>query len=111
MAARVFPCGSAVPDASSLNFVSGETIAAGVLTAVSTAGEIYVHVYGVLSSLMPLGDAKERGYASFTPVRRVDTRNGLGDVIDEPVAYRSIEIPRDMAGIDHSDISAVCNSR
>ena len=108
--ATVFPCGSTVPDASSLNFVNGETIAAGVLTAVSTAGEICVYVYGEAHVIVDATGviAKDRGYASFTPVRRVDTRNGLGGVIDEPVAYRSIEIPvRDMAGIDHSDISAV----
>ncbi len=108
--ATVFPCGSTVPDASSLNFVNGETIAAGVLTAVSTAGEICVYVYGEAHVIVDATGviAKDRGYASFTPVRRVDTRNGLGDVIDEPVAYRWIEIPvRDLAGIDHSDISAV----
>jgi hypothetical protein len=108
--ATVFPCGSTVPDTSNLNFDSGETIAAGVLTAVSTAGEICVYVYGEAHVIVDATGviAKDHGYASFTPVRRVDTRNGLGDVIDEPVAFRSIEIPvRDMAGIDHSNISAV----
>ena len=108
--ATVFPCGSTVPNASNLNFVSGETVAAGVLTAVSTAGEICVYVYGEAHVIVDATGviAKDRGYASFTPVRQVDTRSGLGDVIDEPVAYRSIEIPvRDMAGIDHSNISAV----
>ena len=41
----VFPCGS-LPEVSSLNFVSGTTVANAVITPVSSVGEICVFVYG-----------------------------------------------------------------
>ena len=44
--ATVFPCGSSVPDASSLNFVSGKTIATGILSDTSAEGDVCVYVFG-----------------------------------------------------------------
>ena len=41
----VYPCGS-LPDVSSLNFVSGSTVANAVISPVSSAGEVCVYVYG-----------------------------------------------------------------
>ena len=41
----VFPCGTR-PDASNLNFVSGQTIPNSVIAPVSSAGKVCFYVYG-----------------------------------------------------------------
>jgi hypothetical protein len=40
----VFPCGSAQPNASSLNYVGGSTVPNGVISKVGTGGKVCVYV-------------------------------------------------------------------
>ena len=108
--ATVFPCGSAVPDTSSLNFVDGITIATGVLSATSTEGDVCVSVFGEahvivdVTGVVPTG----RGYSSFVPHRQVDTRSGVGGSAAEAVSFTSLEIPLNVLnGIDSSEMNAI----
>jgi hypothetical protein len=108
--ATVFPCGSSVPDASSLNFVSGKTIATGVLSDTSAEGDVCVYVFGEahvivdVTGVIPTG----RGYSSFVPHRQVDTRSGLGGAVAEPVTFTSLEIPIDnLNEIDAGEMNAI----
>lgn len=108
--ATVFPCGSSVPDASSLNFVSGKTIATGVLSDTSAEGDVCVYVFGEahvivdVTGVIPTG----RGYSSFVPHRQVDTRSGLGGAVAEPVTFTSLEIPIDnLNEIEAGEMNAI----
>lgn len=108
--ATVFPCDSSLPDASSLNFTSGTTIATGVLSAVSLNGEVCVYVYGEAHVIVDVTGviAADRGYTSFNPIRQADTRSGLGVSASEPIIYRSLEIPvKALGDIPSIDIAAV----
>jgi subtilisin family serine protease len=93
--ATVFPCGSSVPDTSSLNFVGGQTVATGVLSAVGAGGNVCIYVFGEAHVIVDVSGviAADRGYTSFVPVRQADTRSGIGTSSREPITYRSLEIP------------------
>ena len=76
----VFPCGL-LPEVSSLNFVSGTTVANAVITPVSSVGEICVFVYGKADVLIDVnGYFGPSAVSSLTPSRIVDTRTGVGVV-------------------------------
>ncbi len=71
----VYPCG-ARPDASNLNFTTGQTIPNSVIAPVSAGGDICFFVYGTahlladISGYFPTGS----GFASLSPSRVLDTR-------------------------------------
>ena len=107
--ATVFPCGASIPDTSSLNFVSGATVATGVLSAVGADGGVCVYVFGESHVIVDITGviAANRGYTSFVPIRQADTRSGVGGSTD-PVAYRSLEIPVGaLGGVPSTDIAAI----
>ena len=108
--ATVFPCGSSVPDTSSLNFVGGQTVATGVLSAVGTNGDVCIYVFGEAHVIVDVSGviAVERGYTSFVPVRQADTRRGSGGSISERIVYRSLEIPVGaLGGVASTDVAAI----
>jgi hypothetical protein len=71
----VYPCGVR-PEASNLNFVSGETVANAVVAPLSASGEVCVYVYGSsdvlvdVSGYFPSGES----FVPLTPVRLMDSR-------------------------------------
>jgi hypothetical protein len=73
----VYPCGT-LPDASNLNFITGQTIPNSVIAPVSAAGTVCFFVYGTahlladVSGYFPAGT----GFSSLTPARVLDTRSG-----------------------------------
>ena len=77
----VYPCGS-VPDASSLNFTSGQTVPNAVIARVSAEGKVCVMVYGEADVIVDVNGwfGASRGFAGMTPVRVSDTRRGIGSV-------------------------------
>jgi hypothetical protein len=76
-----WPSGAAMPNASSLNFAAGQTVANLVFAPVGADGRISlanergdVHLVGDIVGWIPSGAA----YIPITPVRVLDTRTGLG---------------------------------
>ncbi|MFZ9564870.1 MAG: SpoIID/LytB domain-containing protein [Ilumatobacteraceae bacterium] len=77
----VYPCGT-MPDASTLNFVSGQTVPNAAIARVSAAGTVCIYVYGEADVIVDVNGwfGSSRGFTGMTPVRGSDTRNGLGSV-------------------------------
>jgi uncharacterized protein YkwD len=74
--ATVYPCGSARPDASSINFDSGQTIANGLIAPVGRSGKVCIYtsqrtdvIADVSGSFAPDSD-----YRALNPARLLDTR-------------------------------------
>ena len=73
----VYPCGTR-PDASNLNFTTGQTIPNSVIAPVSASGDVCFYVYGTahlladVSGYFPTGS----GFSSLAPARVLDTRGG-----------------------------------
>ena len=106
--ATVFPCGS-VPDTSNINFDSGQTVANAVLAPLSETGSICVYVRGSahllvdVSGYFPAGT----GFSTFTPVRLLDTRSGLGapgERVDDEVLEFQVT---GRGGVPDSGVAAV----
>jgi hypothetical protein len=80
----VYPCG-AMPNASSLNFATGQTIPNAVLATVSAAGEICLlstastDIIADLSGWIPTGGPYAT-YTAITPTRVLDSRGPIGEV-------------------------------
>ncbi|NDB04646.1 MAG: hypothetical protein EBX95_02625 [Acidimicrobiia bacterium] len=77
----VYPCGT-MPDASTLNFVSGQTVPNAAIARVSADGKVCIYVYGEADVIVDVNGwfGSARGFTGMTPVRVSDTRNGLGSV-------------------------------
>jgi len=108
--ATVFPCGPSIPDASSLNFTSGMTIATGVLSATNDDGDICIYLYGEAHVIVDVTGVVRAGigYHSFAPRRQTDTRRGSDRTVAQPVIYSSLEIQlteMDKFGLD--EITAI----
>ncbi len=73
----VYPCGKR-PDASNLNFTSGQTIPNSVLAPVSANGTICFYVYGTAHLLADVSGYIPSGskFTSMAPTRVLDTRGG-----------------------------------
>ncbi|NDE80637.1 MAG: hypothetical protein EB037_06915, partial [Actinobacteria bacterium] len=73
----VYPCGNR-PNASNLNFTSGQTVPNAVITPLSANGEVCFYVYGEtdliadINGYFPAGS----GFVATDPVRIADTRAG-----------------------------------
>jgi secreted trypsin-like serine protease len=73
----VFPCGER-PDASNLNFVTGQTVPNAVIAPVSAEGTVCLYVYGLAHLLVDVSGYLPSGFVPLTPTRVLDTRNGVG---------------------------------
>jgi hypothetical protein len=112
----VWPCGAPQPNASSLNFVAGQTVPNAVITKVGDAGKVCLFVAEGATDLIadvtgyfPTGSA----FTSLTPARVLDTRTGgtttdnaqaalgpraPGSILQLPVATRG-GVPADAAAV------------
>jgi VCBS repeat-containing protein len=75
----VFPCGTAAPDASNLNFAAGETIANAATSTIGTNGNVCIYTNVTVSLIVDLNGAfsPTAGSALLTPMsprRLLDTR-------------------------------------
>ena len=77
----VYPCGAA-PEASTLNFTTGQTVPNAAIARVSANGTVCILVYGETDVIVDVNGwfGASRGFTGMTPVRVSDTRNGLGSV-------------------------------
>jgi hypothetical protein len=73
----VYPCGNR-PNASSLNFVSGQTVPNAVIAPVSASGEVCFYARGTTDLIVDINGyfLSGAGFTSTTPTRIADTRSG-----------------------------------
>ena len=69
----VYPCGDR-PDASNLNFVTGQTVPNSVITPVSATGAVCLYVFGKAHLLVDVSGYLPSGFVPLTPTRILDTR-------------------------------------
>ena len=74
----VHPCGSSLPDASSLNFVRGQTVPNAVVAPVDGTGEVCLWSSAATHLLVDMSGWFRSGLTTRVPVRLLDTRSGLG---------------------------------
>ena len=74
--ATVFPCGGAIPNASNLNFTTGQTAPNSVISPLSADGRLCVFVFGSAHVIIDVNGvfAEGVGYAALDPSRLADTR-------------------------------------
>ena len=78
----VFPCGSAQPNASSVNFAAGQTVANAVIAKVGVAGTVCLFSPSVVDLVVDVNGSFSDGpvYSSLNPSRLAETRPGLSTV-------------------------------
>ena len=78
----VFPCGSSQPNASSVNFAAGQTVANAVIAKVGVAGTVCVFYQSVVDLVVDVNGSFSDGpvYSSLNPSRLAETRPGLSTV-------------------------------
>lgn len=92
--ASAYPCTDVddpAPNVSTLNFVTGETIANSALVPVGELGHICVYVVGSAHTILDIAGwlPVEHGFSAVSPTRIVDTRVGIGGVAVTPVGSQS----------------------
>ena len=104
----VYPCGTR-PDASNLNFTSGQTIPNSVIAPVSSSGKVCFYVYGKAHLLADVSGYFSSGFSSLSkPERLMDTRpsgNKVGAIDGSGSAYE-LQVGG-QKGVPESDVAAV----
>ncbi len=95
-----YPCGTPPPLASNLNYVSGRTVANGVVVPLSNTGTLCFHVDGEADLIVDVNGwfANGSGFRPVSPQRQFDTRDGSGGVHQGRVGSTSggpqiVEVP------------------
>jgi hypothetical protein len=109
----VFPCGVR-PNASNLNFVSGDTVANSVIAPVSSEGKVCFYVFGKahlladISGYFASASTESKGFSNSTSVARaLDTRGSLKvGALDGSGAVRELTVGG-VGGVPSSGVSAV----
>lgn len=78
--ATVYPCGSQRPDASTINFAGGETIANGVIAMVGRDNTICIYTSQTTQLVADVSGSFGTGYRGFNPARLLDTRPDGGTI-------------------------------
>jgi len=73
----VYPCGTR-PEASNLNFVTGQTTPNAVLAPLSADGKVCFYVYGAAHLLVDVSGSFSSGFEDLIPRRILDSRNNVG---------------------------------
>ena len=75
-----FPCGTARPTASTLNFVAGQTIANAVLTKIGSEGKVCIYTNADAHVILDVGGwfPADTDFHALTPARLLDSRSGTG---------------------------------
>jgi secreted trypsin-like serine protease len=102
----VYPCGTR-PDASNLNFTSGQTIPNSVIAPVSDSGKVCFYVYGKAHLLADVSGYFPSGFDALTPKRLLDTRSGdkVGELDGSGSAYELQVTGK--GGVPSSGVTAV----
>jgi hypothetical protein len=82
--ATVWPCGTAMPDASNVNFARGGTAANGVIAPIGSDGSVCIFTYSDAHLIVDIAGWFTGGatpaFRGNVPKRLVDTRNAIGPV-------------------------------
>lgn len=75
----VFPCGSARPNASSINFAAGQTVANTMIATIGTTFAICIYTSANVHAIVDVSGfaTTESNYAPLNPARLLDTRAGM----------------------------------
>ena len=86
--ATVYPCGSARPDASTINYGPGATIANGILTKVGANGKVCIYTHAAAHLVVDVDGffLAGSGYRPLTPARLLDSRPKQQPAIPEAAA-------------------------
>ena len=111
--ATIYPCGQPRPDASNLNFTTGQTIPNLVIARPGTNGRVCIYsdttidVLADLNGYFPTGS----GYTPTTnPTRLLDTRNGIGAPATAVGANQTLELATTgIAGVPATADAVVLN--
>lgn len=78
----IFPCGSARPNASSVNFGVGQTVPNAVMTRLGAGGTVCIYSQATVDLLVDVNGffTGEQAFSSLNPARVVETRAGLATV-------------------------------
>ena len=82
---RVFPCGSALPNASSVNFAARSVVANAALARVGDGGEVCVFASATTDVVVDVAGWFDAGFTALEPARAADTRAG------QPVVYPRVK--------------------
>ena len=87
----VYPCGTR-PDASNLNFRTGETVPNAVITPVSPTGTVCFYVYGRAHLIADVNGSFESGlgFVPVSPTRLADTRRTTGASLARRVGTQAV---------------------
>jgi hypothetical protein len=105
----VYPCDAQIPDASNLNFRTGQIVANAVVAPLSADGRVCFYVYGSAHLIVDLGgwSATGSGFTALSPARIMSTRNGVNApqrrVIDDTVTLNVLG----QGGVPVSGVAAV----
>ncbi|MFW2332224.1 CAP domain-containing protein [Ilumatobacter sp.] len=92
--ATVYPCGSSRPEASTINYRRGETIANGIIAKVGSNGKVCIyshasaHVIVDVDGFFPAGS----DYRALTPARLLDSRPVAPPGPSDPAAAESLAL-------------------
>ncbi len=104
----VWPAGAAMPTASSVNFVAGQTVANMVTVGIGTGGQVDLYNFrGDASTVVDVTGWYTTGFAPVQPSRVVDTRQGLGGATFQPAEAREIDLS--VAGVPAGATAVVAN--
>ncbi|MCU1397434.1 MAG: type sorting protein [Acidimicrobiales bacterium] len=78
----VFPCGATQPNASSLNYVSGQTVANAVITKVGAGGQVCFFTTAALHLVVDVTGqfTATSSYVPLVPARLLESRSGMSTV-------------------------------
>lgn len=105
----VYPCSARIPDASNVNFRTGQIVANAVLAPLSADGRVCFYVFGSAHLIVDVGgwSAAESGFTALPPFRIMSTRNGVNAVqhrvIDDTVRLNVLG----KGGVPQSGVTAV----
>jgi len=113
----VWPCGSARPLASNVNYLSGQVVANGVVAPVGADGSICLHssapahvVVDLLGWFDPAGNGQPAAFVGAIPKRYVDTRDGTGGRAGKVTPTTPIAMPVRGTTLDVGGVSQVVPS-
>lgn len=83
--ATVYPCSQideAPPNVSTLNFITGQTVANSAIVPVGDLGHICIHIVGSAHTIVDIAGwlPVQHGFMAVDPTRIIDTRDGTGGV-------------------------------
>lgn len=90
--ATVYPCGTSRPEASTINYRAGDTIANGIVAKVGSNGKVCIYTHAAAHLIVDVDGYFPAGsdYRALTPARLLDSRPPAPTI--DPAGARSLEL-------------------